>query len=88
MTCRRIFGLGEKAFSLDVAEVQREEIYAESVRRYQEGRRRASRAEWCAFHLQQAERIEKTVAALAAQHRAQAHALIDGDGADRGEGNR
>jgi hypothetical protein len=57
-----------------------EPSYAESVRRYHEGRRRGMAIAWRGFHLEQAERIERTAAALAASHREKARALL-GEGA-------
>ncbi len=58
-----------------MAERAPEELYAESVRRYQERRRKESRAAWASYHLNQAARLEATAAELAAFHRAQALAL-------------
>jgi hypothetical protein len=59
------------------AECEREELYAESVRRFHEKRRRDNKEAWCAFHLHQAESIERTAAELAANHRARAEALFE-----------
>jgi hypothetical protein len=62
------------------AESEREEMYAESVRRYQDLRRERNRAAWHEFHVSQAERIERTAAELAASHRAKAEALSEEEG--------
>ena len=56
-------------------EREREAMYAESVRRYYERRRECSRQLWRSYHLDQAERLERTAAELAASHRAKADAL-------------
>ena len=50
-------------------------MYAESVRRYYERWRERSRQLWHSYHLDQAERLERTAAELAASHRAKADAL-------------
>jgi hypothetical protein len=57
------------------AERKREAMYAESVRRYHERRRERNRQLWRSYHLDQAERLERTAAELAASHRAKADAL-------------
>ncbi len=57
------------------AEGEREAMYAENVRRYHERRRECSRQLWRSYHLDQAERLERTAAELAASHRAKADAL-------------
>jgi hypothetical protein len=62
------------------AESEREEMYAESVRRYQDLRRERNRASWHEFHVSQAERIERTAASLAAEHRSKAEALLEEPG--------
>jgi hypothetical protein len=54
-----------------------EEAWAESARRHAEKRRQDNEAAWYAFHLSQAERIERTAAELAANHRACAEALTE-----------
>ena len=56
-----------------------EAAWAESAWRYNEKRWRDNRAAWHAFHLSQAECIERTAAELAANHRAQAkkYMLVD-----------
>lgn len=59
------------------AERQREAMYAESVRRYHDRRRKRNREAWHEFHVSQAERLERTAAELAASHRARAEALAD-----------
>ena len=59
----------------EVAPDELEPGYLESVRRYNEERRRENIAAWHSFHLDQAERIERAAAALVASHRARAEAL-------------
>ena len=59
----------------NAAEREREELYAESVRRYYERRRECNRQLWRSYHLDQAERLERTAAQLAASHRAKADVL-------------
>jgi hypothetical protein len=54
---------------------QLEPSYAESVRRYNTGRREANRAEWAAYHAEQAERLRRNLAALISHHEARAAAL-------------
>ncbi|MDP9476525.1 MAG: hypothetical protein M3R38_12730 [Actinomycetota bacterium] len=49
--------------------------YVASVRRYNARRRAEARALWHAFHLEQAARIERTAAQLAAGHREKAAEL-------------
>jgi hypothetical protein len=57
------------------AEREREAMYAESVRRYYERRREHNRQLWRSYHLDQAKRLERTAAELAASHRAKADTL-------------
>ncbi len=57
------------------SEREREAMYAESVRRYYERRRECNRQLWRSYHLDQAERLERTAAELAASHRAKADVL-------------
>jgi hypothetical protein len=57
-----------------------EEAWAESARRHAEKLRQDNEAAWYAFHLSQAERIERTAAQLAADHRARAEALAEEPG--------
>jgi hypothetical protein len=65
----------DKRGKQNAAEREREELYAESVRRYYERRRECNRQLWHSYHLGQAERLERTAAELAASHRAKADAL-------------
>jgi hypothetical protein len=53
-----------------------EAMYAASVRRHREERQREHAAAWHAYHVGQAERLERTAAELAAVHRARAAALL------------
>jgi hypothetical protein len=57
------------------AEREREAMYAERVRRYYERRRECNRQLWRTYHLDQAERLERTATELAASHRVKADAL-------------
>ena len=59
------------------AEREREEMYAESVRRYHARRQERNRELWRAYYLDQAERLERTAAELAADHRARAEQLLE-----------
>ena len=47
---------------------EREELYAESVRRYRNGRQQRLRAAWAAYHCDQAARHRRTLEALIACH--------------------
>ena len=58
-----------------------EAAWAESVRRYDARRRERNRELWRAYHLNQANCLERTAAELAASHRSKADAL-----AEQGEG--
>jgi hypothetical protein len=60
-------------------EREREEMYMESVRRYNARRQEANRAEWAAYHRQQAERHRHTLERLIAVHEARAEALTEGN---------
>ncbi len=57
-----------------------EPSYRESVRRHRERRRRANRALWYAYHLDQAERLRRTMTALVREHEAAAAKLLEGEG--------
>ena len=52
-----------------------------SARRALERSRAELRQQWHEFHLEQAERLERTAEALAAEHRARAEALLEEGGA-------
>ena len=66
---------------------EREDLWVESVRRYQERERRQIRAEWRDYHESQAERHRRTLEALVAHHETEAEKLLeDGEAEDRGEG--
>ncbi len=58
----------EKARLSDDAERAREELWAESVRRYSAARDAELREQWCAYHTEQAARHRATLASLAAYH--------------------
>ncbi len=52
-----------------------EELWKESTRAHREMRQEANRVAWRCFYLEQAERLERTAAELAASHRARAARL-------------
>lgn len=54
-----------------------EMAWKESVRRHNEKNRRANRAAWHSFHLNQAQRIERTAGELVAHHRERAELLME-----------
>jgi len=56
---------------------EREEMYAESVRRYNARRRRENSARWYAYHTEQAERLRRTLEPLIAFHEAKARKLAE-----------
>jgi hypothetical protein len=53
------------------------ELWQESVKRYEEKRRQMARAEWHLHHTAQAERLRRTLEALASHHEEQAAKLTD-----------
>jgi hypothetical protein len=53
------------------------ELWQASVRAYEEKRRQAARLEWHLHHTAQAERLRRTLAALASHHEEQAAKLMD-----------
>jgi hypothetical protein len=55
-----------------------EEGYIESVRVYNAARSKERRAEWYAYHADQAERLRRTMEPLIALHEARAAALLEG----------
>lgn len=67
----------ERRAEQNAAEGEREALWKESVRTHHEKRRRKYAAEWYGYHLDQAERLERTAAALAEEHRARAAALLE-----------
>ncbi len=54
-----------------------EPSYAESVRRYHSRRRKEIRAEWYAYHADQAERLRRSMTVLVAFHEAKAQQLLE-----------
>jgi hypothetical protein len=62
---------------------EREDLWVESVRRYQERERRQMRAKWHGWHCDQAERHRRTLAALIAHHEGEAKKLLE-DSEDKG----
>ena len=67
---------GDKQRQETGGERAREELWRESVRVYHERREAASREAWAAYHRSAAERIERTAAVIAAEHRARAAMLL------------
>lgn len=59
-----------------------EAAWKESERRHRERRREENREAWRSFYLGQAERLERTAAELAANHRAKAAELAATEGAE------
>ena len=53
------------------------ELWQASVRAYEEKRRQAARLEWHLHHTAQAERLRRTLEALASHHEEQATRLMD-----------
>ena len=53
------------------------DLWAASVKRDRERRRRALRAAWYAYHVDQAERLRRTMTALVERHEAEALKLIE-----------
>jgi hypothetical protein len=53
------------------------ELWQESVRAYEEQRRRVARLEWHLHHTEQAERLRRTLEALASHHEEQAAKLTE-----------
>jgi hypothetical protein len=53
------------------------ELWQASVRAYEEKRRQAARLEWHLHHTAQAERLRRTLEALASHHEEQAAKLLD-----------
>jgi hypothetical protein len=53
------------------------DLWQESVKRYEEERRQVARLEWHLHHTVQAERLRRTLEALASHHEEQAAKLMD-----------
>jgi hypothetical protein len=53
------------------------ELWQESVKAYEEKRRQMARLEWHLHHTAQAERLRRTLEALASHHEEQAARLMD-----------
>ena len=60
-----------------VGERQAEEMWQETVKRYEEERRRVARLEWHLHHTTQAERLRRTLEGLIAHYEEQAAKLMD-----------
>ena len=56
---------------------EREELWRESVRAYEEKRRQMARLEWHLYHTAQAERVRRTLEVLVSHHEEQAAKLMD-----------
>jgi hypothetical protein len=56
---------------------EREDLWVESVRRFNEQQRRQIRAEWYGWHCDQAERHRRTLESLIAHHEQQAERLLE-----------
>ena len=65
---------------------EREDLWVESVRRYQKHKRRQIRAEWRDYHESQAERHRRTLAALIDHHEDEAQRLLELEEMDQAEG--
>jgi hypothetical protein len=59
---------------------EREDLWVESVRRYNERERRQIRAEWYGWHCDQAERHRRTLQSLIAHHEGEAEKLLGEEG--------
>jgi hypothetical protein len=70
----------DKRAKQNAAERECEEAWRASVRTYYERRRREREEAWYVFYLDQAKRIERTAANLAAEHRSKAEAILDESG--------
>ena len=55
-----------------------EMMWKESTRKHNARLRRQRRAEWYAYHVDQAERLRRTMTALVERHEAEALKLIEG----------
>ena len=56
---------------------QESELWRESAKRYEKKRRQMARAEWHLHHTSQAERLRRTLEALASLHEKQAAKLME-----------
>jgi ABC-type phosphonate transport system ATPase subunit len=56
---------------------EREELWKQGVRAYEEKRRQMARLEWHLHHTAQAERLRRTLEALASHHEEQAAKLME-----------
>jgi hypothetical protein len=65
---------------------EREDLWVESVRRYQERERRQIRAQWYGWHCDQVERHRRTLAALIAHHEGEAQRHLEPEEMDQAEG--
>jgi hypothetical protein len=67
-------------------ERQEEEMWRESVARYNSRERRQNQAAWYSWHCQQAERHKRTLATLIARHEAEAAKLLEDEPSEATEG--
>jgi hypothetical protein len=68
----------EKRSRKEPAPDEQEEAWKASVRAYNAARSKERRAEWYAYHLDQAERLRRTMEPLIVLHEARAAALLEG----------
>jgi hypothetical protein len=59
---------------------EEERVWRRSEEAYNQKRQQENRASWYAWHLDQAERLERTAIALAEDHRAKAQKLMQEEG--------
>jgi hypothetical protein len=64
------------------ADLERADLWLASVRAYNARRQRENAAAWYAFHMDQAKRLERTAASLAAYHRQKAETMLEDDGSE------
>jgi len=65
---------------VSLADSERKQLWAESVRRFNQRRREERRAAWCEYHRAAAERARRNLEALAACHETAAAMLESGEG--------
>ena len=66
--CGEVRDDSRKLVGVSRGDKEREELYAESVRRYRNWRQQQLRAVWAAYHCDQAARHRATLNALIARH--------------------
>ena len=68
--------IGRRALRMNPEQARIEELFAESTRIHQEKTRRENRTRWYSFHMDQADRIRRTMTALVEAHEEKAAALL------------